>query len=77
MANLEIKIVGSRLIADKGYNSRRLKDHLRSKGVQLIYPAKRNQIVRNTQEEKELLKTRNIVENVFSWIQIRRRIRMT
>ena len=74
--NLKIKIVGSRLIGDKGYGSRRLKNELNEKGIELIHPYRRNQREENTEEEKELLKGRNLVENVFSWIQNRRRIRM-
>ena len=74
--NLEVKIIGSRVIGDKGYNSRKLKSQLNESGIKLIFPAKKNQKVKNTEEEKSLLKDRNIVENVFSWIQMRRRIKL-
>ena len=74
--HLEVKIIGSRVIGDKGYNSRKLRSQLNESGIKLIFPAKKNQKVKNTEEEKSLLKDRNIVENVFSWIQMRRRIKL-
>ena len=39
--DIKIKIVGSRLIGDKGYNSKQLKEQLKEKNVNLIYPLKR------------------------------------
>lgn len=76
ISNLNIRIVGSRLIGDKGYNSGRLKNELGLRGINLIYPRKRNERIRTSDEEKSYLKGRYIVENVFSWIQNYRRIRM-
>lgn len=71
-----IKIVGSRIIGDKGYTSKRIKESLKKDGIKLVTPAKKKQKTRNTEEEKNLLKKRSIIENVFSWIQQRRRIRI-
>ena len=76
ISGMNVKVVGSRLIGDKGYNSKYMKDKLMNKGVELIYPYKKNQKEKNNNEERDLLKKRNIIENVFSWIQNRRRIRL-
>jgi len=73
---ITVKVIGSRLIGDKGYNSRRLKTRLANKGIDLIYPFKRNQREENTESERQLLRSRNIVENVFSWQQNNRHIRL-
>lgn len=74
---ISVKIIGSRLIGDKGYISNRLKERLiNNKGIGLIYPKKRNMRENNTELERELLRNRNIVENVFSWIQNNRRLRL-
>jgi transposase len=69
-----MKVVGSRLIADKGYNSQALKTKMATHSVRLIYPMKRNQLIRNTEEEKSLLKTRNIIENFWAWMQNNRHL---
>lgn len=70
-----VKIVRSRIIADKGYINARIKRKLRrSANISLIYPYRRNQNRNNTTFEKNLLKKRHIVENFFSWLKKYRRI---
>ena len=73
---ITIKIVGSRLIGDKGYVSKVNKDVLVQKGITLIYPHKKNSQKTNTVLEKELLKSRHIIENLFSWSRNNRRLKL-
>lgn len=73
---IKIKFVGSRIIGDKGYSSKDLKKTLKKNHISLITPTKKNQKSKNSSEEKEALKVRNLIENVFSWVQQRRRIRL-
>jgi transposase len=74
--NISIKIIRPKLIADKGYISNDLKLQLRDNDIQFIYPYKKTQKKSNTPTEKKILKQRYIVENVFSWLQNYRRIRI-
>ena len=75
--NINVKILGSRLIADKGYVSKAMKQRLRrERKVYLVAPKKRNQRQKLPEIQVELLTKRNIVENFFSWIQLNRRIRV-
>jgi transposase len=76
ISNLAIKIVGSRLIADKGYVSQPLKTRLQQQGIELIYPMRRNQRAVNTPQEIALLKERTIIENLFSWQQPNRHLKI-
>lgn len=74
--NISIKIVGSRIGADKGYVSSELKNNLKkNKNIDLITCNKsntKNNI--NTAEENIFLKGRYIVENANAWIKDYRRI---
>jgi len=75
--NIHFKILGSRLIADKGYVSKKHKHKLRTtKQIYLVYPSKSNQKRNLPEIQKKLLSKRNIVENFFAWIQSYRRIRV-
>lgn len=69
--NIKIKIVGSRLLADKGYNSYELKTKLkRNYKINLIYPLKKNQKNQYfSKSELKKLKGRTIVENYFAWMK--------
>jgi len=69
-----IKIISSRIIADKGYINHKMKKKLKRKKISLIYPYRKNQKEQNTTFEKNLLKGRYIVENYFSWLKQYRRI---
>lgn len=73
---IDIKIVHSRLIGDKGYVNQNLKQKLKQKKIHLVYPYRKNQSTKNTAEELKLLKQRHIVENVFAWIKKYRRIQL-
>ena len=74
---IEIKIIGSRLIADKGYVSKNLKTTLRQqRQIYLVHPPKSTQNIILPQIQRNLLAKRNIVENFFSWIMNFRRIRV-
>jgi len=75
--NIPIKIIRPKLIADKGYISKHLKEQLKNtKKIHFIYPFKKTQKNTNTKLEKQLLKQRYIVENTFSWLHNYRRIRI-
>ena len=72
--NCYIKIIKSRLIADKGYINKKLKNKLKRKTINLIYPYRNNQTEQNTTFEKNKLNGRYIVENYFCWLKKYRRI---
>ena len=75
--NIPIKIIRSKLIADKGYISNNIKIQLKkNNNIRFIYPYKKTQKKSNTKMELKLLKQRYIVENTFSWLQNYRRIRI-
>lgn len=63
----------STLLADKGYNSIRLKQQTEQLGISLIFPAKINQKP-NTLSITHLLKKRIIVERVFGWFKSYKRL---
>lgn len=72
-----VKIVGSRLICDKGYVSKPLKNKLKSqKRLYLVCPRKKNQHSYLPEIQRKLLKERNIVENFFAWTHNYKRIRV-
>ena len=74
--NISIKIVGSRLGADKGYISSTLKNNLKiNKNIDLITCNKSNSKNNiNTIEENNFLKGRYIIENTNTWIKDYRRV---
>ena len=58
---LNVKVIGSRLIADKGYINKKYKKKLKkSHRIKLIYPVRKNQHIENTTFELNLLKKRSI-----------------
>lgn len=75
--NISIKIIGSRIGADKGYISNNLKQNLKkNKNIDLITCNKsnsKNSI--NTLEENKFLEGRYIIENLNTWIKNYRRVR--
>ena len=73
--NIQVKIISSRLVADRGYVSKSLQKNLKSKKIRLIYPYKKNQRVKNTKLEKSLNK-RYLVENTFATLQNYRKLRL-
>jgi transposase len=74
--DVQIKIAGSTTLADKGYNSIKLKKDMKEKyKIDLIYPLKKNQKnIRLTDKERSKLKERTVVENYFAWMKSYRRI---
>ena len=72
---INVKIIGSRVIGDKGYINKQHKKLLKNKSIELIYPYRKNQLT-NSKEEKTLLKKRYIVEHFFSWLKNYRKIRL-
>ncbi len=75
LEDINIKIIGTRLVGDKGYNSIKLKKEVKEKNdVILIYPLKKSQKGALTDSEKEDLSHRHVVENCFSWIRRYRRL---
>jgi transposase len=74
---LNVRVIGSRLIADKGYINKACKKKLKkSHRIKLIYPVRKNQHVKNTTFELNLLKKRSIVEHFFSWLKNYRKIQV-
>lgn len=71
--NIQIKILKSRLLADRGYNSKPLKKELKKRKIHLIYPYKKNQ-GNQAPFETDKLKNRFIVEHSFAWIKQYRRL---
>ena len=63
-----------KIIGDKGYTSKEIKETVKEKGIELIYPYKRNSKLENNKEENELLKKRHIVENVICNVKKFKRI---
>jgi len=77
LQDIKIKTLGSRLIADKGYISKKLKTSLRNNHkLYLVCPVKSNQNITLHPIQRRLLSKRNIVENFFSWMMNYRRIRV-
>ena len=74
--NLPFKTKKFTLIADKAYLSNNLKSVMKDRKIQLITCYKRNQKTKNTRKQIDLLQKRFIVENVFSWLQNYRRLRI-
>ena len=73
--NSVIKVLKTKIISDKGYINQKVKNKLkRTVNIGLIYPYRKNQIIKNTSFEKNLLSKRHIVENFFSWMKKYRRI---
>jgi len=54
--NASIKIIHKRIIGDKGYISKKTKNKLRNKRISLIYPYRKNQQLKNSTFQKNLLK---------------------
>ena len=73
--DIKIKVLRSRLIADKGYVSKHLTKSLKDDyQIRLITPLKQNTKGKLRLFDRILLSHRNIVENTFSWIKSNRRI---
>lgn len=62
-----------RIVADKGYSSRKIRTFLRKRGVAITIPRKSNERHRG-RFDKELYKLRNMVERLFNRLKQYRRI---
>lgn len=76
LLNTNLKYKEINLIGDKGYatneqTKKGIKDKYR---VNLVYPHKRNQIIKTSDEHKKLLKHRYVIENVFCKLKVYDRI---
>jgi transposase len=69
LAGLKAKAV----IADKGYDSRTLRDLVRAKRMRVVIPSKANR-KRAIRYDKEIYKQRNLVERCFNKLKHFRRI---
>ena len=54
------------IIADKGYDSERLREQIESQGSQVVIPGKRNSIKGNADLDRGLYRYRHLVENAFA-----------
>ena len=73
--NSVIKMPKTKIVSDKGYINQKVKNKLKKTiKIKLIYPYRKNQEIKNTTFEKNLLRKRHIVENFFSWMKKYRQI---
>ena len=54
------------IVADKGYDSERIREQIREKGSQAVIPRKRNSIKGNDDLDRGLYRYRHLVENAFA-----------
>jgi transposase len=54
------------IIADKGYDSERIREKITSQGTQVVIPRKKNSIKGNGDLDKGLYRYRHLVENAFA-----------
>ena len=54
------------VIADKGYDNEKVREHVTGKGARAVIPRKCNSIIGNTTMDWGLYKYRHLVENVFA-----------
>ena len=54
------------IIADKGYDSERLREQIESQGSQVVIPGKQNSIKGNADLDRGLYRYRHLVENAFA-----------
>ena len=61
------------LIGDKGYNSRKIRCYLRSRGIRPVIPTYKNQKP-DPAFDRELYRKRNVVERCIGWLKNFRRV---
>ncbi len=54
------------IIADKGYDSERIRETIESQGAKSVIPRKRNSVKGNADLDRELYRYRHLVENTFA-----------
>lgn len=70
------KIEGENLIADKGYDSEKIRSEVRQKGMNPVIPKKKNSKKPDETFDKNLYKHRHLVENLFGKLKRNRSIAM-
>ncbi len=71
-----LEINNINLLGDKGYISKELKNKLKDRNVNFIYPNRKNAKIKTSIEDKNHLKNRYVIENVFANIKKYNRICM-
>ena len=71
-----LEINNINLVGDKGYISKELKNKLKDRNVNFIYPNRKNAKIKTSIEDKNHLKNRYVIENVFANIKKYNRICM-
>lgn len=61
-----------RAAGDKAYSNKRIRTRLRSRGIGIVIPTKKDQ--RRRRFDKERYKGRNVVERLIGWLKERRRL---
>jgi len=68
--NSIIKLNNFKIGGDKGYKSEKIKNKLKkNNNINFITDHKTNSIIKNSNKDKEFLKKRHIIENLFSWLK--------
>ena len=62
----------ARVAGDKAYSNKRIRKWLRSRGIGIVIPTKKDQ--RRRRFDKERYKGRNVVERLIGWLKERRRL---
>jgi len=75
--NSIIKLDNFKIGGDKGYKSEKIKNKLKkNNNINFITDHKTNSIIKNSNKDKEFLKKRHIIENLFSWLKNKKRIQL-
>ena len=67
------------LVADKGFDSKKIRSYLRTRGIASVIPekkprGKRRRKGRKPKFDKQLYKERNIIERLINWLKDNRRL---
>ncbi len=71
-----IKIKNTNLVGDKGYISKDLKNKLKERNINFVYPSRKNAKIKTPIDDKIHLKNRYVIENLFADIKKYNRICM-
>jgi len=66
-----------KLVGDKGYSAKSVRDWLKSQGIKAVIPYKENELARhdpNVTFDKETYRQRHVVEQCVGWLKEYRRI---
>lgn len=62
--------IGGALVADKGYDSERIREQVDAKGMDSVIPRKRNSKTGNSSLDRGLYRYRHLVENAFARLSL-------